>query len=142
MAGKHSPGRVRPAALRAGGLTVEDSVIDEKAQDLGRLIGQTEEYKALKRASERLREDADCQRLLADMEKLAGTIEAAARNGKEPTPEQAEQYDKAVQSIQVNQVYQQMAVAQANFEKLMAKVNARIYDGIQKGAASPIITLG
>lgn len=117
-------------------------MIDEKAQDLGRLIGQTEEYKALKRASERLREDADCQRLLGDMEKLTGTIEAAARNGKEPTPEQAEQYDKAVQSIQVNQVYQQMAVAQANFEKLMAKVNARIYDGIQKGAASPIITLG
>lgn len=142
MAREHSPGRVRPAAVRAGGLTVEDSVIDEKAQDLGRLIGQTEEYKALKRASERLREDADCQRLLADMEKLAGTIETAARDGKEPTPEQAEQYDKAVQSIQVNQVYQQMAVAQANFEKLMAKVNARIYEGIQKGAASPIITLG
>jgi cell fate (sporulation/competence/biofilm development) regulator YlbF (YheA/YmcA/DUF963 family) len=142
MAGEHSPGRVRPAALRPGRLTAEDFVIDEKAQDLGRLIGQTEEYKALKRASERLREDADCQRLLADMEKLAGTIEAAARNGKEPSPEQAEQYDKAVQSIQVNQVYQQMAVAQANFEKLMAKVNARIYDGIQKGAASPIITLG
>jgi len=31
--------------------------------------------------------------------------------------------------------------AQANFEKLMAKVNARIYEGIKKGAASPIITL-
>jgi cell fate (sporulation/competence/biofilm development) regulator YlbF (YheA/YmcA/DUF963 family) len=117
-------------------------VIDEKAQDLGRLIGQTEEYKALKRASERLREDADCQRLLTGMEKLAGDIEAAARGGKEPTPEQTEQYDKAVQSIQVHPVYQQMAVAQANFEKLMAKVNARIYDGIQKGAASPIISLG
>jgi cell fate (sporulation/competence/biofilm development) regulator YlbF (YheA/YmcA/DUF963 family) len=117
-------------------------VIDEKAQDLGRLIGQTEEYKTLKRASERLREDADCQRMLTDMEKLAGEIEAAARQGKEPTPEQAEQYDKAVQSIQVSPVYQQMAVAQANFEKLMAKVNARIYEGIQKGAASPIISLG
>jgi hypothetical protein len=31
--------------------------------------------------------------------------------------------------------------AQANFEKLMARVNERIYEGIQKGAASPIITL-
>jgi cell fate (sporulation/competence/biofilm development) regulator YlbF (YheA/YmcA/DUF963 family) len=117
-------------------------VIDEKAQDLGRLIGQTEEYKALKRASERLREDAECQRLLGEMEKLAGEIEGSARTGKEPTQAQTEQYDKAVQSIQVNPVYQQMAVAQANFEKLMSKVNARIYEGIQKGAASPIITLG
>jgi cell fate (sporulation/competence/biofilm development) regulator YlbF (YheA/YmcA/DUF963 family) len=117
-------------------------VIDEKAQDLGRMIGQTEEYKTLKRASERLREDRDCQRLLADMERLAGEIEAAARNGQEPTAEQSERYDAAVQSIQGSPVYQQMAAAQANFEKLMAKVNARIYEGIQKGAASPIITLG
>lgn len=116
--------------------------IDEKATDLGRLIGQTDEYKALRRASERLREDTDCQRQLADMEQLAGEIEAAARAGTEPGPDQTERYDKAVQSIQVNPVYQQMAVAQANFEKVMAKVNARIYEGIQKGAASPIITLG
>ena len=117
-------------------------MIDEKAQDLGRLIGQTEEYKSLKRASERLKEDAECQRLLGDMERLAGEIEAVARGGKEPTPDQTDRYDAAVQSIQVSQVYQQMAAAQANFEKLMAKVNARIYEGIQKGAASPIITLG
>ena len=117
-------------------------MIDEKAQELGRLIGQTEEYKALKRASERLREDKECQRLLTHVEKLAAEIEVAARQGKEPSPDQAEQYDKAVQSIQASPVYQQMAVAQANFEKLMAKVNARIYEGIQKGAASPIITLG
>lgn len=117
-------------------------MIDEKAQDLGRLIGQTEEYKTLKRASERLKEDAECQRLLADTERLAGEIEGAARGGKEPTTEQTDRYDTAVQSIQVSPVYQQMAVAQANFEKLMAKVNARIYEGIQKGAASPIITLG
>ncbi len=117
-------------------------MIDEKAQDLGRLIGQTEEYKTLKRASERLKEDADCQRLLSDMERLAGEIEGAARTGKEPTAEQTDRYDSAVQSIQVSPVYQQMAAAQANFEKLMAKVNARIYEGIQKGAASPIITLG
>ena len=116
-------------------------MIDERAQDLGRLIGQTDEYKALKRASERLREDSECQRLLAEMEKLAGEIEGAARLGCEPTPQQTQQYDTAVQSIQVSPVYQQMAVAQANFEKLMAKVNARIYEGIQKGAASPIITL-
>lgn len=117
-------------------------MIDDKAQELGRLIGQTEEYKALKRASERLREDAQCQSLLATVERLAGEIEAAAREGREPSPEQTTQYDGAVQSIQGNSVYQQMAAAQANFEKLMAKVNARIYEGIQKGAASPIITLG
>ena len=35
-----------------------------------------------------------------------------------------------------------MVVAQSNFEKLMPRINARIYEGIKKGAASSIITLG
>jgi len=53
-----------------------------------------------------------------------------------------EKYDRALQSVQANPVYQQVVAAQANFEKLMAKVNARIYEGMKQGAASPIITLG
>ncbi len=65
-----------------------------------------------------------------------------AGGGKEPTREQVEKYDQLLQSVQGNPVYQQMVAAQANFEKLMARVNERIYDGIKKGAASPIITLG
>ena len=116
-------------------------MIDEKALELGRLLGQSEEYKALRRASERLREDAEVQRQLADVERLAQGIEQTSQQGKEPSREQVEQYDRALQSVQANAVYQQVVAAQANFEKLMAKVNARIYEGLKQGAASPIITL-
>ena len=117
-------------------------MIDEKAQELGRLLGQSDEYKALRRASERLREDAECLRQLGDIERLAGQIERASQEGREPPKEDVEQYDRALQSVQSSPVYQQMVAAQANFEKLMAKVNERIFDGMKKGAASPIITLG
>jgi len=117
-------------------------VIDDKAEELGRLLGQTEEYKALRRASDRLREDAAVQKVIAEAEHLAQEIERAAQAGQEPTKEQVEAYDKALQSVQGNPVYQQMVAAQANFEKLMSKINARIYDGMKKGSASPIITLG
>lgn len=117
-------------------------MLEEKAEDLGRLLGQTDEYKALRRATEALREDQAVQKVLAEAERLAQDIERTAQQGNEPTKEQVEQYDKALQSVQANTVYQQMVAAQANFEKLMAKVNARIYEGIKKGAASPIITLG
>jgi cell fate (sporulation/competence/biofilm development) regulator YlbF (YheA/YmcA/DUF963 family) len=117
-------------------------VLEEKAEDLGRVLGQTDEYKALRRATEALREDEPVQKVLAEAERLAQDIERVAQEGKEPTKEQVEQYDKALQSVQGNPVYQQMVAAQANFEKLMAKINARIYEGIKKGAASPIITLG
>ena len=116
-------------------------MLDDKAEELGRLLGQTEEYKALRRASDVLQGDAALQKVLADTERLAQEIERAAQQGQEPTKEQVERYDGALQSVQANPVYQQMVAAQANFEKLMAKVNARIYDGMKKGAASPIITL-
>lgn len=117
-------------------------MLEDKAEELGRVLGQTEEYKALRRASEQLREDAAVQKVLAEAERLAQEIERAAQQGQEPTKEQVEQYDRALQSVQGNPVYQQMVAAQANFEKLMAKINARIYDGMKKGSASPIITLG
>ncbi len=117
-------------------------MLEERAEDLGRVLGQTDEYKALRRATEALREDEPVQKVLAEAERLAQDIERVAQQGKEPTKEQVEQYDKALQSVQGNPVYQQMVAAQANFEKLMAKINARIYEGIKKGAASPIITLG
>jgi cell fate (sporulation/competence/biofilm development) regulator YlbF (YheA/YmcA/DUF963 family) len=117
-------------------------VLEEKAEDLGRVLGQTDEYKALRRATEALREDQAVQKVLAEAERLAQEIERVAQQGQEPSKEQVEQYDQALQSVQGNPVYQQMVAAQANFEKLMAKINARIYEGIKKGAASPIITLG
>jgi len=116
-------------------------VIDERAQELGRLLGQSDEYRALVRATDRMKEDPECQRLLMEVEQVSRQIERAAAAGSEPTPEQVEQYDRALQTAQASSVYQQVVAAQANFEKLMAKVNARIYDGIKKGAASPIITL-
>ncbi|HXL12278.1 MAG TPA: YlbF family regulator [Gemmatimonadales bacterium] len=117
-------------------------MIDQKAQELGRLLGQSEEYKTLVRASDRMREDATCKKLLAEVERIAQDIERAAQESREPAREQVEQYDRALQSVQSNAVYQQVVAAQANFEKLMAKVNARIYEGMKQGAASPIITLG
>jgi len=117
-------------------------VIDPKALELGRLLGQTDEYKAFLRASERLREDAACRQQLAEVERLAQEIERAAQEGREPPREAVEQYDRALQSLQANPVYQAVVAAQANFEKLMTKINAKIFEGMKQGAASPIITLG
>ncbi len=43
-------------------------MIEEKAKDLGRFIGQSTEYQALKRANEALAEDKDAVALLKQME--------------------------------------------------------------------------
>src|SRR6266480_3062116 len=82
-----------------------------------------------------MKEDATCRQLLAEVERIAQDIERATQQGREPAKDQVEKYDRALQSVQANSVYQQVVAAQANFEKLMAKVNARISEGMKQGEA-------
>ncbi len=45
-------------------------MIDEKAQELGRLIGQASEYQALRRAEQSLRDDPEAQKRLETISRL------------------------------------------------------------------------
>lgn len=116
-------------------------MIAEKAQELGRLIGQSDEYKALKRAQEHLREAVELSERLRRLESLARDLERAAARGEEPAETAVRAYDELLSTIQADPVYQSVVAAQVNFDKLMLRVNEHIMVGIKKGAASPIITL-
>ncbi len=117
-------------------------MIDEKARDLGRLIGQSPEYQAVKRANDALGGDQTAVGLLQEMERLRGEAQRMMQRGERPTEEMERQLDELLGQIQTNGTYQRLLVAQENFDKLMAKVNDRILEGIEKGATSSIITLG
>jgi cell fate (sporulation/competence/biofilm development) regulator YlbF (YheA/YmcA/DUF963 family) len=117
-------------------------VIWEKAEDLGRLIGQTPEYKALRRAETSLREDADAQAKVELIQKLARQMDELVTQGQMPDQATAETYETAVRELEISPVGQAYAVARANFEKVMVKVNQLIAQGMDKGATSSIITLG
>ena len=116
--------------------------LDEKARDLGRMIGQTSEYQAVKRASDALGNDRDASTLLRQMEQLQTDAQRMIERGEQPTEDMEHQLDELVGKVQTNRIYQDMVVAQENFDKLMARVNAWILEGIRKGATSSIITLG
>ena len=60
-------------------------MIEDKAKELGRLIGQSSEYQALKRASDALNEDKDTVGLLQSMEKLRVDAQRAMAQGQRPT---------------------------------------------------------
>ena len=116
-------------------------MLEEKAKELGRLIGQSSEYQALKRSSEGLNEDRDAVVLLKEMERLRGEAQQLIERGEEPTAEMEQQLDSLLEKIQGRPVYQRAVAAQENFDKVMLRVNQWIMDGMKKGAASPIITL-
>ena len=53
-----------------------------------------------------------------------------------------QQLDSMLEKVEAEPAYQRAVSAQENFDKLMLHVNQWIMDGMKKGAASPIITLG
>lgn len=116
-------------------------MIQQKAEELGRLIGQTEEFKALKRARDRLRETPELSDRLRQLEEMARGLESTAARGDDPPMADVAAYDGLLGQIQTDTAYQGMIAAQSNFDKLMLRVNEYILSGMQKGAASPIITL-
>ena len=116
-------------------------MIWEKAQDLGRLIGQSPEYQALRRAESALRADEDTVRKLEAIQNLARQIDQQVAQGQMPDQATTDSYEQAVRDLEVSVTGQAYAVARANFDKVMTKVNEQIGAGMEKGAASSIITL-
>jgi cell fate (sporulation/competence/biofilm development) regulator YlbF (YheA/YmcA/DUF963 family) len=117
-------------------------MLEERARELGRIIGQSSEYQALKRANESMNEDKEVVAVLQEMERLRRQAEEMIGRGEQPTAEMEQQLDEMLGKVQQNSVYQRVISAQENFDKTMVRVNQWILEGIRKGAASPIITLG
>jgi cell fate (sporulation/competence/biofilm development) regulator YlbF (YheA/YmcA/DUF963 family) len=116
-------------------------VIDETAQQLGKLIGQGEEYRALLRARDAVEEDKGLREKLRRLEELAGTVQQKVAQGQEPEPAEAEEYERLFGEVQSSPSYQQLVAAQSNFDKVMHHVQEQIMEGMRKGGQSRIITL-
>jgi cell fate (sporulation/competence/biofilm development) regulator YlbF (YheA/YmcA/DUF963 family) len=116
--------------------------LEDKAKELGRMIGQSAEYQAVKRANDALNEDREAVTVLREMETLRRDAQGMIERGQQPTAEMEQKLDDLLAKVQSNPAYQRVVVAQENFDKLMMRMNDWIGDGIQKGATSSIITLG
>ena len=117
-------------------------MIEDKAKELGRLIGQSPEYQAVKRANDALGQDQAAVALLKQMEQLRMNAQQMLQRGERPTEEMEKQLDGLLGQVQGQAVYQRLVAAQENFDKTMSRVNDWIVDGIERGATSSIITLG
>ena len=116
-------------------------MLEEKARDLGRVIGQSSEYQAVKRSSDALNADREAVSVLQQMEKIRTDAQQMISRGEQPTAEMEQQLDELLTKVQTNPVYQRAISAQENFDKVMYQVNNWIMDGMKKGATSSIITL-
>jgi cell fate (sporulation/competence/biofilm development) regulator YlbF (YheA/YmcA/DUF963 family) len=116
-------------------------MLEEKAKELGRMIGQSSEYQAVKKSSDALNVDREAVTILQQMEKVRQEAQQLIQRGEQPTVEMEQQLDDLLMKVQGNPVYQRAISAQENFDKVMYQVNNWIMDGMKKGATSSIITL-
>jgi cell fate (sporulation/competence/biofilm development) regulator YlbF (YheA/YmcA/DUF963 family) len=114
----------------------------EKAREVGRLLGQTDEYKALQRARERLNDDREAVATLNRLMELERQIATTLQQGEQPSEETQREYEELASNLQSGPVYQGVVAAQSNFDKLLQKVNEQIGEGIEAGSKSSIIMPG
>ena len=113
--------------------------IRERAQELGRVIGQTDEYKALGRARQQISDDRDAVTRMNRLSELEQQVSQALHEGREPSQEVQQEYERLFGELQGTSSYQGLVAAQSNFDKILMRVNEEIGKGIESGARSRII---
>src|SRR5262245_35911094 len=98
-------------------------MIEEKSMELGRLIGQSNEYQTLRRAEQSLRNDQETVSKLDRIQALAREIDSIVSQGKMPEEGTTQSYEAAVHDLETSEIGQAYVVARANFDKLMGRVN-------------------
>ena len=112
---------------------------DERARELGNALARTDEYRALRQAIDAADKDRELVELRNRIHELAPEIETSIRAGGEPDEDITKVYTELTEELQTKSGFQQLISAQANFEKVMFKVNETVTKGIEEGGDSRII---
>jgi len=110
-----------------------------RAQELGRVIGQTDEFRALARARERISDDREAVQRMNRLSELERAVSEALHQGEEPSASVQEEYERVFGELQATPGYQALVAAQSNFDKILMQVNEEIGRGMESGGRSRII---
>jgi len=113
----------------------------EMAETLGRSIGRTTERRVLARALEAAHDDREFVKLNNELEGIFEAMRSEALQGRNPSAEDQRRREELAGQLEALSAYQSLVAAQSNFEKLMAKVDSAMQEGIRKGATSPILVV-
>ncbi len=115
------------------------AAIEEMARELGLALGRTPQYQDLQRAARRADEDRELVTLRNELTKLEQRVARSVQAGEEPAPEVAEEYERTFGRLQASPSYQGLVAAQANFDRVLGRMNEGISKAIEEGAKSRII---
>lgn len=111
----------------------------ERATEVGRLVSQMPEYQRLKQAHREIGEDREATERINKLRELQTEILQQLERGDEPPEGKREELESLSQDLQSSTRYQSLIAAQANFDRLMEKVQESIGAGIRAGEESRIV---
>lgn len=111
----------------------------DRAREVGRMIAQSSEYGAMKRAGQMLNDDREAVTRLNRLQEMEAGFARAIQSGAEPPVEQQQEFEQLVGEVQVMPAYQAYEAARGNLDRLMMRVQEEIEKGIQAGEQSRII---
>lgn len=113
--------------------------IFERAVEVGRLISQTPEYAYLRSAMQEIDGDEEARARLDGIRELQEKLIGFLEKEEEPPEDLRTDLGRLSEEMQTSTRYQALISAQANFDKLMEKVNHSIAEGVKAGEQSRII---
>ena len=113
--------------------------IFERATEVGRLISQTAEYAYLKAAHQEIEEDEEARGRLQKIDELRGELAGFLERDEEAPQELLDNLTRLSEEVQTSVKFQSLISAEANFNKLMDRVQGAIGKGIKDGEQSRII---
>lgn len=118
--------------------TNKDRIL-ERAVEVGRLVSQTPEFRHLKSAHQEIGDDRDATTRINEMRELQTQMLEQIERGEDPPEDSREKLERLGQELQSNSRYQGLISAQANFDRLMEKIQESIGTGIRAGEESRIV---
>ncbi len=111
----------------------------EKATEVGRMISQTAEYAYLRSAMRDIEGDEEAKERLDSIRELQEKLYGFLEKEEEPPADLRDDLARISEEMQSSARYQALISAQANFDKLVEKVNLAIAEGVKAGEGSRII---
>jgi len=118
--------------------STKDRVL-ERATEVGRLVSQMPEFRRLKQAHQDIGEDREATERINQMRQLQTEMLQEMERGEEPSEQSRRRLETLSEELQSNTRYQALIAAQANFDRLMEKVQESIGLGIRAGEESRIV---
>lgn len=103
----------------------------EKCVELGKLLSQTEQYQAVKKAEHDLMHNSEARNLLENLQQLQQEQLKKQMAGMELTAEEKKKLSETEQTAIQNPLVRASHLANADFQDLMKEISNKIREGIR-----------